>query len=73
MKKMQLQTFKYMFKILHTNTHTEMSLFYNFGGADLYSSMTAEVKVKFIGMSDVRINSSTSRNVSTASNLTITK
>lgn len=55
------------------HTHTEKnSLFNNFGEADLYSSMTAEVKVKFIGMSDVRINSSTGRNVSTASNLTVT-
>lgn len=55
-------------KILHKHRQNVIVLF---GAADLYSSMTAEVKVKFIGMSDVRINSSTSRNVSTASNLTI--
>lgn len=41
--------------------------------SDLYSSMTAEVKVKLIGMRDVRIYGSTSRNVSTTSNLTNTK
>lgn len=38
--------------------------------SDLYSSVTAEVKVKLVGMRDVRIHSSTSGNVSTTSNLT---
>lgn len=63
------------FKILvhkHYFKHSNKLLILVEGGSNLYSSMTAEVKVKFIGMSDICINSSTSRNVSTASNLTMT-
>lgn len=41
--------------------------------SDLYSSVTAEVKVKLVGMCDVRVHGSTSRNVSTTSNLTKAK
>lgn len=37
--------------------------------SDLYSSVTAEVKIELVGMRDVRIHGSTSRNVSTTSNL----
>lgn len=37
--------------------------------SDLYSSVTAEVKVKLVGMRDVCIHRRTSRNVSTAPNL----
>lgn len=39
------------------------------GWTDLYSSVTAEVKIELVGMRDVRIHSSTSGNVSTTSNL----
>lgn len=38
-------------------------------GSDLYSSVTAEVKVKLVGMCDVRVHGGTSRNVSTTSDL----